>query len=56
MSETQQFLIHNIARCGECDASIDAKNAVAWAHNHARRTGHAVSLELAYRVMRKQNP
>lgn len=47
---TKQGLIHYTAGCLECEASVAARNAQAWAHNHARRTGHAVELQLGYRV------
>lgn len=43
-------LIHYTAGCLTCDASIVARNAMAWAHNHARRHGHAVEVQLGYRV------
>lgn len=47
---TKQGLIHHYAACIECDKVCEARNALAWAHNHARTTGHAVELQLAYRV------
>lgn len=47
---TKQGLIHHHAGCLECDKTCDARNALAWAHNHARTTGHAVELQLGYRV------
>lgn len=56
MAITQQGLIHYTAGCLECDASVDARNAQAWAHNHSRRTGHAVELSLGYRVTCKGKP
>lgn len=48
---TRQGLIHHTADCLECDASIVARNAKAWAHKHSRQTGHAVELQLGYRVI-----
>lgn len=38
--DTYQKLDWATATCSECDARCDAKNAQAWAHNHARKTGH----------------
>lgn len=46
----KQGLIHYTAGCLECDASVVARNAQAWAHQHANKTGHAVELQLGYRV------
>lgn len=50
MATTHQGLIHYTAGCLECSAEIVARNAQAWAHNHSRRTGHAVELSLGWRV------
>lgn len=47
---TRQGLIHYTAGCLHCSASVVARNAQAWAHNHARRTGHPVELSLGWRV------
>lgn len=47
---TRQGLIHYTAGCLGCGASIVARNAQAWAHNHSRRTGHSVELQLGYKV------
>lgn len=47
---TRQHLIHYLARCHGCAAQCTAKNVQAWAHNHARRTGHRVELSLGYVV------
>lgn len=47
---TRQGLIHFTAACLECEAQVVARNAQAWAHNHSRRSGHAVELQLGYRV------
>lgn len=47
---TRQGLIHFTAGCLQCEAQVVARNAQAWAHNHSRRTGHAVELQLGYRV------
>jgi len=47
---TRQGLIHYTASCLECEAGVVARNAQAWAHSHARTTGHAVELQLGYRV------
>lgn len=45
-----QGLIHYAAYCS-CGASCIAKNAQAWAHQHANRNpGHTVELQLGYRV------
>lgn len=49
--KTTQTLIRYSAVCLKCGKVCDARNAVAWAHNHARtHTGHAVDLALAYNV------
>lgn len=50
---TKQGLIHYGAACLECAASMTARNAQEWAHDHALRTGHAVELQLGYRVTRE---
>lgn len=47
---TRQFLTHHTAGCFTCGASVDARNALAWAHNHVRRTGHKVELSLGYSI------
>jgi hypothetical protein len=38
---TYQKLDWATATCSECPARCDSKNALAWAHNHARKTGHS---------------
>jgi hypothetical protein len=50
---TKQRLTHHVAICFECKKQCDAKNAQAWAHNHARTTGHNVELQLAYFVKKE---
>jgi hypothetical protein len=45
-----QNLIHYTAGCLTCGASVAARNATAWAHNHANRHGHRVELSLGYIV------
>lgn len=51
MSTSRQTLIHHTAGCHTCGASVDARNALAWAHNHVRRNpGHFVDLSLGYAV------
>ncbi len=47
---TTQGLIHFTAECLVCGASVAARNAQAWAHNHARHTGHNVELSLGWLV------
>ena len=47
---TTQSLIHYSAQCFDCDKRCDARNAQAWAHNHARMHGHRVELSLAWQV------
>lgn len=48
---TRQLLIHHTAGCHTCGASIDARNALAWAHNHVRANPtHTVELALGYSV------
>ncbi|MDX2094342.1 MAG: hypothetical protein SFW64_00120 [Alphaproteobacteria bacterium] len=46
----KQTLIHHTAHCFDCGKQVDARNALAWAHNHANRYGHAVELQLGYRI------
>lgn len=46
-----QRLTHHVALCYDCGATCSAKNAQAWAHQHARRHGHAVELQLAFHVV-----
>lgn len=51
MSTSRQTLIHHTAGCFTCGASVDARNALAWAHNHVRRNpGHSVELALGFAV------
>lgn len=46
-----QSLIHYTAVCHNCPAHVDARNAQAWAHQHANRNpGHKVELQLGYTV------
>lgn len=45
-----QVLIHHTAQCFDCGASCAARNAQAWATNHANHHGHAVEVSLGYRV------
>jgi len=46
-----QRLIHYTAGCHTCGASVDARNALAWAHQHANKNpGHQVELALGYSV------
>lgn len=47
-----QLLDRGTASCIEqpCEARCDAKNATAWAHQHAKKTGHTVMLEMSYFV------
>lgn len=48
---TRQNLTHHTAGCFTCGASVDARNAQAWAHNHVRyNPGHRVELTLSYHV------
>lgn len=47
---TRQSLIHYTAGCLTCGASVGARNAQAWAHNHAATTGHDVELSLGWLV------
>lgn len=47
---TKSGLTHHTALCHDCDAQVNARNAMAWAHNHARQHGHNVELQLAYRI------
>lgn len=46
----KQVLIHHTAGCLDCGASVDARNALAWAHNHANKHRHRVELSLGYTV------
>lgn len=46
----KQFLVSYIACCLDCKASVDARNALAWAHNHSNKHQHKVELSLGYFV------
>lgn len=47
----RQMLVFHTAGCHTCGASVNARNAVAWAHNHANKNpGHQVELKLGYSV------
>lgn len=45
-----QGLFHFMAYCHDCPARCEARNAQAWAHNHANKHRHAVSLDLGWRI------
>lgn len=47
---SMQRLTHYTAGCFDCGASVSAKNAQAWAHQHVRKTGHRVELSLGWNV------
>lgn len=55
MLMTRQSLIHYSAGCLDCGAQCGARNAQAWAHNHARHHGHKVELGLGYVVSPESN-
>ncbi len=47
----RQSLTHHTAGCFTCGAAVDARNALAWAHNHANRNpGHRIELALGYLI------
>lgn len=47
----KQVLTHATAGCFTCGATVDARNAVAWAHQHVNRhPTHTVELSLGYSV------
>ncbi len=39
---------HWLAECSTCGAGCQARNAMAWAAQHNRRTGHEVAVEICY--------
>lgn len=47
---SRQGLTHHVAICHDCGKQCNARNAQGWAHQHVQRTGHAVELQLAWRV------
>jgi hypothetical protein len=47
---TTQHLVHHIAHCMDCGRESRGRNALCWAHIHARAFGHVVSVETGYRV------
>jgi hypothetical protein len=48
----RQSLTHHTAGCFTCGASVDARNALAWAHNHANHNpGHQVELAMGYFIV-----
>lgn len=47
---TYQTLIEISAQCTICDDGCIARNAQAWAHHHARKTGHSVYVSPIFRV------
>ncbi len=49
-----QTLSDIAASCVICDARCDARNAQAWAHGHARKTGHVVYFAPVYKVVSSQ--
>lgn len=50
MKRSFQKLSDISATCVVCDARCDARNAQAWAHQHAKKTGHVVYFAPIYRV------
>jgi hypothetical protein len=56
MKGSRQKLNSIIASCPICEKVNDAKNAQAWAHQHARRTGHVVYFSAEYRVTPFRQP
>lgn len=52
---TRQGLIHFWAKCNQCEAECNARNAQAWAHNHCRKTGHRVEFQIAALVKRSDD-
>ena len=51
---TYQTLIEISAKCTQCEDSCYARNAQAWAHHHARKTGHSVYVSPIFRVKPSQ--
>lgn len=51
-TKAHQILDEAHASCNEqkCGANCHAKNAQAWAHQHTKKTGHSVMLQLTYFV------
>lgn len=47
---SEQTLVHYTAGCFDCGASLSARNAQAWAHQHVQKTGHSVELSLGWMV------
>ena len=48
-SEKRQWLVHAVAYCSDCDwEETGYKIAVKKGRDHARRTGHKVSVETGY--------
>lgn len=47
---TSQTSTDGAAQCLDCDAGHTGKTTGAWAHNHARMTGHSVALTFGYIV------
>lgn len=55
MSITRQWLVTIQANCLTCNAYCEARNAQAWAHNHARKNPHhAVGFGAHYAVRNNQ--
>lgn len=51
-----QTLMDINAHCTFCDARCDARNAQAWAHQHAKMTGHVVYFSPVFKVESAQRP
>lgn len=50
---TSQTLVAYSAGCLDCDAQCGTRNAIAWAHNHARKHKHKVELVTGFVVSPK---
>lgn len=54
--QIRQVLVSHRSHCLNCGASIDARNAQAWATLHVKRNpGHVVETVLGYRVAEEAN-
>mgnify|MGYP001559844662 FL=1 len=53
---TTPGLYHHIATCADCQFYVDARNAMAVAALHNKRTGHQVSCEVGWLWRREAVP
>lgn len=47
---SKKMLVQHHAKCRDCAKEGTARNALAWAHNHVKYSGHRVDLVMGWTV------